>query len=95
MVMTLSLFVAVMPFLGFPGAIKDVFYTSAGILILFLAYLMTYLPCERCDEGGVAISEPSEVVAESEDVPYDMELPAEDALEEVRQLKRKAKQKDV
>ncbi|MDO8493187.1 MAG: hypothetical protein Q7S19_01435 [bacterium] len=38
----LSLGVALMPFLGFPRGLKDIFYTLAGIVLAAVFFMLSY-----------------------------------------------------
>ena len=44
----LGILVAVMPFLGFPPAFKDIFYTLAGLAISVVAYFTNIQYCNNC-----------------------------------------------
>lgn len=44
----LALIVAVMPFLGFSGEIKDLYYTVAGVLVASLIHLSSVAYCNVC-----------------------------------------------
>jgi hypothetical protein len=46
----LALIVAIMPFLGFPSEMRDLFYTAAGIIIAGLVHLSAIAYCSACRE---------------------------------------------
>lgn len=49
-IITLGIFVALMPFLGFPGAVETVFFIIAGLVLATIGYFLQ-TECEKCDTG--------------------------------------------
>ena len=47
-IITLGIFVAIVPFLGFPGTAKTIFFVIAGLAFAIIGYLLE-TECEKCD----------------------------------------------
>ncbi len=49
-IITLGIFVALMPFLGFPGTAETIFSIIAGLALVSIGYLLES-ECEKCEMG--------------------------------------------
>lgn len=61
-IITLGILVALMPFLGFPGTAKTIFFVLAGIAIALIAYVGE-IGCDTCraeEKESSAVSVPQE-----------------------------------
>lgn len=67
----LALIVAIMPFLGFPSEMNDIYYTAAGIIIASLVHLSSIKYCHVCKnkiDNGDKEEERNESEEENEDL---------------------------
>jgi hypothetical protein len=44
----LGILIALMPFLGFPPIVKDIFYVIAGLVVAIIAYFSNIQYCNNC-----------------------------------------------
>jgi len=59
-IITLGIFVALVPFLGFPGAVETIFFVIAGLVFVVIGYLLES-ECEKCDTGDKDINMQDEI----------------------------------
>ncbi len=65
-IITLGIFVAIMPFLGFPGTAKAVFFVIAGLVFAIIGYLLQ-TECEKCEVEEKNINTKARVSSDAEE----------------------------
>jgi len=68
----LGIIIAIMPLLGFPGSLKDIFYHLLGGAVVLFAYFSDILYCKNCEKFTHSKNDNTEPehVAETGNSPY-------------------------